>query len=126
MKKSDTTYIIGAAFIALTNLFYCCTTWFHIRLPRYYPLEHTWKWVKEKGVPSQGWYSKQVFAFLAAGIVTSVVYFILKRNVGAETNLKPALTRTLGVVVTLIVMVCMGYMLYHEFHKWGVFTSMGL
>ena len=125
MKKSDTAYILGAAFVALTNLFYCCTVWFHIKLPRYYPLEHTWKWVKEEGVPSQGWYGKQAFAFLAAGVVTLVVYFILKRIVSAETNLKPALTKMLGAAATLIVIICMGYMLYYEFDKWGVFTSMG-
>ena len=83
------------------------------------------KWVKEEGVPSQGWYAKQAFAFLAAGVVTLVVYFILKRSVPAEANLKPALTKMLGAAVTLIVIICMGYMLYYEFDKWGVFTSMG-
>jgi len=125
MKKSDITYIICSVFSAMTAFFYFFAMWLHIRLPRYYPLEHTWKWVKEEGVPSQGWYAKQAFAFLAAGVVTLVVYFILKRYVRAETNLKPALTRMLGVAVTLIVIICMGYMLYYEFDKWGVFTSMG-
>jgi len=100
--------------------------WFSIRLPRYYPLEHTWKWVKEQGVPSQGWYGMQAFAFLTAGVATLIVYFVLKRVVSAETTLKPALTRALGVAVTLIVIICMGYMLYHEFDKWEVFTSIGL
>ncbi len=125
MKKSDTTYIICSVFSAMTAFFYCCTMWFGIKLLRYYPLEHTWKWVIEEGVPSQGWYAKQAFAFLAAGVVTLVVYFILKRIVPAEANLKPALTRMLGAAATLIVIICMGYMLYYEFDKWGVFTSMG-
>jgi hypothetical protein len=109
----------------MTAFFYFFAMWLGIKLPRYYPLEHTWKWIKEQGVPSQGWYAKQVFAFLAAGIVTLVVYFILKRSIPAETKLKPALCKTLGVVVTLIVIVCMGYMLYYEFGKWGVFASLG-
>lgn len=126
MKKSDITYIVSATFIALTSLFYCYTMWFHIKLPRYYPIEHTWKWVNEKGIPSQGWYGMQAFAFLTAGVVTLVVYFVLKRAVSAETTLKPALTRILGVAVTLIVIICMGYMLCYEFDKWGVFTSIGL
>ncbi len=126
MKKSDITYIVSATFIALTSLFYCCTMWFSIRLPRYYPLQHSWKWVNEKGIPSQGWYGMQAFAFLTAGVVTLVVYFVLKRVVSAETTLKPALTRILGAAVTLIVIICMGYMLCYEFDKWGVFTSMGL
>jgi len=123
MKKSDATYIIGSIFAATTAFFYCCTMWFPIKLPRYYPLEHTWKWVKEEGVPSQGWYGMQAFAFLTAGVVTLVVYFILKRIVPAEITLKPALTKILGGVVTLIVIMCMAYMLYHEFDKWGILDS---
>ncbi len=125
VKKSDITYIVGSVFSAMTTFFYCCTMWFGIKLPRYYPVEHTWKWVNEKGVPSQGWYAKQAFAFLAAGIVALLVYFALKRTGPGETNLKPALTRMLGVAVTLIVIICMGYMLYYEFDKWGVFASLG-
>ena len=125
MKKSDITYIVGSVFSAMTAFFYFFAMWLGIKLPRYYPLEHTWKWVKEQDVPSQGWYAKQAFAFLAAGIVTLVVYFILKRSIPSETKLKPALCKMLGVVVTLIVIVCMGYMLYYEFDKWGVFASLG-
>jgi hypothetical protein len=125
MKKSDLSYVICSIFIAMTTFFYACAMWFGIKLPRYYPLEHTWKWAKEKGVPSQGWYSKQAFAFLAAGAVTLVVYFILKRSINAEANLKPAWIKVLGVVVTMIVIICLGYMLYHEFNKWGVLASLG-
>jgi hypothetical protein len=110
----------------MTAFFYFLAMWLHIRLPRYYPLEHTWKWVREQGVPSQGWYAKQSFAFLAAGIVALVVYFVLKRAIPTETNLKPALARILGVVAILIVLICMAYMLYYEFDDWGVFVSMGL
>jgi len=126
MKKPDVTYVLGAAFMALTSFFYCCTMWFAIKLPRYYPLEHTWKWIKEKGVPSQGWYGMQAFAFLAAGIVTFIIYLVLKRTVSAETNLKPAHTRILGVVTILTAIICLGYIMYHEFAKWGVFGLMGL
>ena len=126
MKKPDVTYVLGAAFMALTSLFYCCTMWFAIKLPRYYPLERTWKWVNEKGVPSQGWYGMQAFAFMAAGIVTFIIYLVLKRTVSPETSLKPAHTRILGVLATLTATICLGYMLYHEFEKWGVFGLMGL
>lgn len=126
MKKSDVTYVLGAAFIALTGLFYCCTMWFAIKLPRYYPLERTWKWVNEKGIPSQGWYGMQAFAFMAAGIVTFIIYLVLKRVVSIETSLKPVHTRILGVVAALTVIICLGYMLYYEFNRWGVFATMGL
>ena len=126
MKKSDITYITCSVFATMTAFFYCCTMWFSIKLPRYYPLEHTWKWAKEKGVASQGWYGMQAFAFLAAGAVTLMVYLILKHYNSAEANLKPALNKVLGVAVTLILITCMIYMLYHEFDKWGVFSSIGL
>lgn len=118
MKKSDVTYFLGAAFMALTSFFYCCTMWFSIRLPRYYPMEHTWKWINEKGVPSQGWYGMQVFAFLAAGIVTFILYIVLKRSTSTDTNLRPAYAKMLGVAAILITTICLGYMMYHEFEKW--------
>ena len=123
MKKSDITYIVGSVFAAMTAFFYCCTMWFPIKLPRYYPLEHTWKWVKEEAVPSQGWYGVQAFAYLAAAAVAVVVYVVLRRVGSKQENLKPALTKSLGIVATLIIMVCMGYMLYYEFDKWGIFES---
>jgi len=126
MRKSDINYIVCSVFASMTAFFYCSATWFNIKLPHYYPLEHTWKWIKEEGVPSQGWYSKQAFAFLASGIFTLVVYLILKRNVNIETSLKPSVIRILGIFVTLILISCMGYILYYEFDKWGVFTAMGL
>jgi hypothetical protein len=118
MKKSDITYILCAAFMSLTSLFYCCAIWFSIKLPRYYPLEHTWKWIKEEGVPSQGWYAMQVFAYLTAGIVTFIIYLVLKRIVSEQTSLKPAYIRLLGLVVTLMVIICLGYTMYHEFEEW--------
>jgi succinate dehydrogenase/fumarate reductase cytochrome b subunit len=126
MKKPDITYISSSVFAAMTAFFYCCTMWFGIKLPRYYPLEHTWKWVKEKGIPSQGWYGMQAFAFLAAGAVALIIHLILIRYSSAEKTLKPVLTKTLGLVVTLILIICMAYMLYHEFDEWGTFKSIGL
>jgi len=121
MKKSDITYVVGSVFAAMTAFFYCCTMWFHIKLPRYYPLEHNWKWAKEKDVPSQGWYGMQVFAYLAAGVVAVLVYFVLKRATFKQADLKATLVKSLSVVVTLVIIVCMAYMLYHEFDKWGIF-----
>lgn len=121
MRKSDITYIVSSVFAAMAAFFYCCTMWFTIKLPYYYPLEHTWKWAKEKGVPFQGWYGKQAFAFLAAAAAALIVYFLIKRIAPRELNLKPALTKLLGVVVTVIVVLCMGYILCYEFNRWGIF-----
>jgi len=123
MKKSDVTYILGSIFLALASIFYCCTMWLPIPLPRYYPLQHCWKWVNQIGVPSQGWYGMQAFTFLAAGVVTLMVYFLLKRAGAAEKTLKPAIIRLLGVMVTLIIVICMAYMLYYEFDKWDILKN---
>jgi hypothetical protein len=125
MKKSDVTYISGSIFVSLTALFYCCTMWFSIRLPRYYPLEHAWKWANEKGVPSQGWYGMQGFAYVAAAAVTLVAYLILSRSPMGKNTPKPATLKALGVITTLIVVVCLTYIAHHEFSKWGVFAALG-
>lgn len=107
--------------MALTAVFYCCIMWFSIELPHYYPLEHTWKWGRAKGIPSQGWYGMQIFAYLSAGVITLVVHLLLNRNASNKAALDPRMTRTLGVTVSLIVVACMTYLLCHEFHKWGIF-----
>ena len=60
----------------------------------------------------------QAFAFLAAGIVTLIIYLILRRYNSVESRLKPVLIVVLGIGVTIIVIACMTYMLYHEFAKW--------
>ena len=120
MKKSDITYILGTVFAGATSFFYCCIRWFHIQLPRYYPLEHTWKWVKEPGVPSQGWYAMQIFAFICSGIVTLVVYLILKRAASKETDLDPSQAKWLGVAATVLIVVCMAYIVVYEYGKWGI------
>ena len=121
MTKSDITYITATVFAAMTGFFYCCNRWFSIKLPRYFPIEHAWKWAKEPGVPSQGWYSMQAFAFLSAGIVTLLVYLVLKHPAVKKKELKPAIARALGIVATVTVIGCMSYILFYEFDKWGIF-----
>ena len=121
MKKSDMTYVLCAVFAAATSVFYCCTRWFSIQLPRYYPLEHTWKWVNEKGVPSQAWYGMQAFAFLCGVIVTVIVYMVLKCSKDKAAELGPAQTRALGAAATILLAVCMAYILVYEFAHWNVF-----
>jgi hypothetical protein len=120
MTKSDVTYIVGSIFASATAVFYCCTRWFHITLPRYYPLQHTWKWVNEKGVPSQGWYGMQAFAYVAAGLLALAAWLILRNERFRQTTLTPRAIKTTAVATICIVLVCMGYMLYHEFSKWGI------
>lgn len=121
MRKSDLTYVLVSVFVSLTAFFYCCTVRFSIPLPRYYPLEHAWKWVNEKGVPSQGWYGMQAFAYLVAGAITLAAYAVLSRTRAADRPVGPAALKILGVLTTFIVLACMSFMLHCEFVKWGVF-----
>ncbi|MCK4959257.1 MAG: hypothetical protein KAT00_07645 [Planctomycetes bacterium] len=124
MKRSDLTYILCCIYAAMTSFFYCCIRWFHITLPRYYPTERTWKWVNEKGVPSQGWYSMQVFAYVCAGIVTFIAYMLLKGKARGDQGLKPAHAKYIGAAATIMMVVAMSYITYYEFSKWGVFDAM--
>jgi hypothetical protein len=121
MRKSDRTYILVSVFVSLTAFCYWCTVRFPIPLPRYYPLEHVWKWVNEKGVPSQGWYGMQAFAYLAAGVVTLAVCGVLSRPKTGDRPIRPAALKVFGVLATLIVVACLSLMLHEEFAKWGIF-----
>ncbi|MBI2440473.1 MAG: hypothetical protein HYV35_03785 [Lentisphaerae bacterium] len=95
--------------------------WLSGELLHYYPLEHAWKWGGTKGVPSQGWYGMQLFAYLSAGVLTLVVRFWLNRPASDQAALSPRTIRTLGVLVSLTVVAGLTYMLCHEFRKWGIF-----
>ncbi len=118
MKKSDITYIVGCTFAAATAFFYFCVMFFGVTVPRYYPTLHEWKWVNDKDIPSQAWYGMQAFAFLAGGIAALIVYILCKRAVSNQTGLKPGTIRKTAVSTIVVVVFCMGYMMYHEYTKW--------
>jgi len=120
MKKSDRTYILCVVFCAATSFFYCVVRWFNIQLPRYYPLEHTWKWTNEKGVPSQFWYAIQTFAFVWGGITTLITHFILKAKASQGSDLSPKNAKLLGLASTALIVFCMGYIMFREFFHWGI------
>jgi hypothetical protein len=120
VNKADLRYILCTVYAGLTPFFYCCIWWFSIKLPRYYPTLHLWKMAKDKGVPSQGWYGMQGFAFLAAGIVTAIVYVCLRKAVKEDVGLSPGTSKWIGLGATLLIVICMGCIMQHEFGKWGV------
>jgi len=120
MKKSDLAYLLSCIFGSIYSLTYCAKTWFHINLPRYYPLEHTWKMVSEKGVPSQGWYGTLAFAFVVSAAVTLVAYIMLRSKESTEASLSPAVVKTIGIVSVLAIIGGMIFMALHEFTKWGI------
>jgi uncharacterized membrane protein YhaH (DUF805 family) len=120
MKNSDLAYVVSCVFGGVYSLAYCSVTWFHIKLPRYYPLEHTWKMVNEKGVPSQGWYSTTAFAFVVSAIVALVAHFALRPKRSRDIGLNAAAVRWIGIVSILAIIGGMVFMAFHEFVKWGV------
>jgi ABC-type Fe3+-siderophore transport system permease subunit len=122
MKKSDIVCVVGSMYAAATTFFYCWPMWFSwLTLPRYYPEAHEWRLGKTVGEISQGWYGMQGFAYLAAGVVALIAYFLVKRF--AKNDLKPGVIKLIGVAMTVVMVVCLGYIMYHEFHKWGVFCG---
>jgi hypothetical protein len=127
MKKSDITFITGAVFVSFTSFFYSLAICCKIPVPRYYPLEHVWKMAKIKGVPSQGWYGLQGFAFFAAGILALIIYLILKKYSSKKAlNLAPATHKIISILTILVIVCSMGYIMCHEFGKFGVFEHFGL
>jgi len=121
MRRPDLGYILAAVGAAAAAVFYCVPGWVHLTLPRYYPVQHEWRWGKTAGVPSQGWYGAQVFAFLAAAVVAGAVYLVLRRRCRAEApGLSTGATAAIAVLAVLLILASMGYMLQHEFAKWGV------
>ncbi|MBL7185234.1 MAG: hypothetical protein ISS70_02835 [Phycisphaerae bacterium] len=119
MKKSDITYLAGCAFSAAVSIFYCCAIFFGIKVPRYYPTLHEWKWVNEKGIPSQAWYGMQGFAYITGGIVAIAVYIACRRAGSKEIELKGGTIKGAALATLSVILAAMGYILFHEFHRWG-------
>jgi ABC-type Fe3+-siderophore transport system permease subunit len=115
--KTDIAYVQTSVFASATAFFYTLAK-FTMHLPRYYPIEHIWKCTEDPGVVSQAWYARQIFAFLAAAIVSLIVYFVLTAT--GKKNFKPVMIRSLGIAATLIIVICMGCLMFHEFEKCGI------
>jgi len=127
MRKSDITYVTGSVFVSLTAFFYSLIVFFKIPVVRYYPTEHRWTTEKIAGAVSQGWYGLQTYAFIAAAIASFIVFFLLKTtSSGQDKELKTAMSKLIGIITVLVIIASMGYILYHEYAKWGVFEKFGI
>ena len=119
MSRSNAAYVLGAVFVAVFTLSYTSTLWFEIPVPRYYPLEHTWKMVQQSGVPSQAWYGRVGFALVLSGLVALVLSAVLK---GLKREvLTSGWIRILGLCSVLVVVGCIAYLVAYELSTWGVF-----
>jgi len=119
MKKADITLVVSWVFAAAATFFYCCTLWFKMKLPYYYPVEHVWTLGKKADGIAQGWYGKGLFALPAAAVVALIVWAVLRAV--AEKDLSPAAVKAVGLAATAVTVACMGCILYYEFHKWRIF-----
>ena len=120
MKKSDITYVVCCASTTAVSICYACMRFFRITVPRYYPTLHEWRWGKTEGITSQGWYGIQTYAFIAGGVVAVAVYFACKRAGSSGAELKSGTIKGLAAATIGVVLLAMGYVMYHEFHGWGI------
>lgn len=120
MRKSDVRYLLSSVFVSVFSLSYCAAILFHIKLPRYYPLQHTWKMIKEEGVPSQGWYGMWAFGLLASAVITSLVYVVIRARGVEEGRLRPGIVKAIGAISIVLFLAGMVYTALHEFFKWGI------
>jgi len=120
MGKSDRRYVLCVVFACAISVFYGWPRWFHLRLPRYYPTEHAWRWENQAGVPSQGWYGLQAFAFVCSGVTTLAVYLVLKSKRTNRDGLDPRNAKRLGLAAIGVIITCMVYILMYEYSKWGI------
>ena len=107
-------------FLAVFSLSYIAAIFFHLKLPRYYPLEHAWKWVNEKGVPSMAWYGITGLSFLVGCIAALGVAFVLGRKYRSADESRGGLEKVLALIAVVCILAALAYTMQHEFAKWGV------
>lgn len=115
MKKSDSVYIGTSCFAALYSLCYFFIVYFKIKIPRYYPLEHVWSWTNKPGAISQAWYGMAGGAFVAAGIISLVVFCLVRFAGSGKSMLRPMAAKFAGVLTTIIVIAVIAWLGWHEF-----------
>ncbi|MBC8402298.1 MAG: hypothetical protein H8E14_12485 [Candidatus Marinimicrobia bacterium] len=120
MKKSDKSYLLGLIFTDVFCLAYGATFWFQINLPKYYPLEHTWKILNQQGVPSMGWYGKLLFAFLISTTGAGLSMLVFK-YIHPEVRIRHGLLKASGIVSIMVIVGVMVWILNYEYLKWNVF-----
>lgn len=118
MRSSDRILIALCAATLAISLIY----WWNPPGPRYYPLEHVWRFEVVPGAPSMAWYARTAFALGGGGFVGSIAYLTLgrwRRDPGKHlpnlaVNLITLLTvATLLAVATRIMVLELGHVLGH-------------
>lgn len=111
--NKDSIYAATCIMCIVFVIAYLSVPIFSISLPRYYPLTDEWKTVKEKGVPSMGWYAMTIFALLISSIITILSYLYL-RSIKLSRRIYTLLT--ISALVFLIIF--MIFFAQHEYFHW--------
>jgi len=113
VNKGDRSFLAGAVFIVLFCAAYCLATVAALPLPRYYPIEHLWRWARLPGVISQGWYGAMVFGFAVAALPALLLHWTFGRLVRPR-HLSPAWIRGLSALVLATVLSSLTFLLLRE------------
>jgi hypothetical protein len=114
MKKSDAVFISAAGFSAVFAIVYASIIHFKIKVPRYFPLEHTWSLNGQPGKIAQGWYGMFALAFLLALIFLLVSYLVLRSE---KIKLPPMVLKLAATLMFIIVPFVLAWFVWHEFMK---------
>jgi hypothetical protein len=115
MRKQDAIVLsLCAAVVA------CCVLYiFQPPAPRYYPLDHEWRWEKAPGLPSMGWYGRTLWAFLAGGVAILVTWPIAVRLAKQAHNAPSAwMPKALTFLTFVAVLAALGHTVVHEYITW--------
>lgn len=114
MSRRDTVLLAMAASMIVAAVVFAA----HPPAPRYYPLEDAWRWRKEAGVPSMGWYGLSAWMLLAGALAGGIVYVLGRRFTAPppeQANLLLAWTAA-GLTLAAFLAGAM-YAVLHEWHR---------
>lgn len=108
MRPKDHNACLWMAAACVTALVYP----FMPTTPRYYPLEHLWRWENVAGAASMGWYGKAAWSLAAGAVAAALLAFVLPHlTERAARSLQKALVTTLYLAYPFAVTL----MILHEF-----------
>lgn len=108
MRPKDHNACLWMAAACVTALVYP----FMPNAPRYYPVEHLWRWEPLAGIASMGWYGKAAWSLAAGAVAAALLAVVLPRL--TERNAR-ALQKALAAALYLAYPFAVTCMLLHEF-----------
>lgn len=123
MQRKVSRYYTAVVFLATYVVAYTLALVFPLPLPRYYPIEHTWRWTTLPDVPSMGWYGLVTFALLVSGLVTLMARIIFKHIPKEQKHVAARSHRMLAWMMVVILVGALTYIALHELQRWGILAG---